>query len=177
MFELQEIDPQHYRKQTRKSTMIIMAMFMVVGLATARLFVHWLGDYSNNLIVLNFMGAFAGLVLTGFIVKWFFKDQPWMKEAMYAWRLKRSLMHITNKLRPIQEAVEAGDEEAMKILRFYHLGLAQMHRLEENSTALIDLQAEKHALETRLREHGIALEQRRFDPQWVERFSHASEAG
>lgn len=168
MFELESIDPKFYRAQTRKSTLIVMAMFIVIGLVTARLFVNWFGEYSNNLIVLNFIGAFVGLVITGFIVKGFFKDQPWMKEAMYAWRLKRNLMQITNRLRPIQEAVEQGDEQAMKILRFYHLGLEQMHRLEDNSSALIDLVAEKHALESKMKDREMDLDQTRFDPSWVE---------
>jgi hypothetical protein len=168
LFELQTIDPKVYRAKTRRSTLIIMAMFVVIGFIFADRFVAWFGEYSNNLIVLNFIGAFFGLVLTGFFVKWFFKDKPWMAEAMYGWRLKRNLMHVTNRLRAVQEAVERGDVEAMKILRFYHLGLEQMHRLEDNSHALIELSAEKRALEKQLEASQVDLQQTCFDPQWLE---------
>lgn len=169
-FELQAMEPSVYRARTRRSTLIIMAMFIVIGFIFAERFVAWFGDYSNNLIVLNFIGAFVGLVLTGFIVKWFFKDKPWMAEAMYGWRLKRNLMHITNRLRAVQEAVARGDAEAMKILRFYHLGLEQMHRLEDNSHALIELSVEKRALEKQLEALQISLEQTRFNPACLESY-------
>lgn len=168
MFEIEVIDPKFYRRQTRRATWIIIGLFLVVGMLTATLFVQWLGPYSNSPMVVNFMGAFAGLVLTGLIVKWFFKDRPWMKEAMYGWRLKRSLMQIGNRLRPLQHAAAQHDVQAMNILRFYHLGLEQMHRLEDNSTALIDLLADKRKLETQMTSLGLELDQLRFDPKWLE---------
>jgi hypothetical protein len=56
----------------------------------------------------------------------------------------------------------------MNILRFYHLGLEQMHRLEDNSTALIDLLADKRKLETQMTSLGLELDQLRFDPKWLE---------
>ena len=146
MFKLEEIDPVFYRKQTRKSTLIIMALFLVIGFITANLAVKWLGDYSNNHIVLNFLGALVGLFITFAIVKLFFVDKPWMLEAMYAWRLKRRLMYIGNVKRQLEEAIENNDPNAMKVMRFYHLGLEQMHKLEDNHHALIDLEAEKKAL-------------------------------
>ncbi len=175
MFEIEEMEPEVYRRQTRKSTLIIMAIFIVIGLVMATSFVEWFGEYSNNHLVLNFIGAFVGLVITGFVVKWFFVNSPWMREAMYGWRLKRSLMHVTNRLRPLKEAAENGDVEAMKILRFYHLGLEQMHRLEDNSHALIDLLAEKRELEEKMKALDLDLNQTRFDPGWVEPYPNETQ--
>ena len=176
MFEIEEMDAAFYRRQTRKATLIIMAIFIVIGMVMATSFVDWFGEYSNNHLVLNLMGAFVGLVITAFVVKWFFVKSPWMREAMYGWRLKRSLMHVTNRLRPIQEAVEKGDTEAMKILRFYHLGLEQMHRLEDNSHAMIELLAEKRGLEEKMTELNLDLNQTSFDPQWVEPYKNEVQA-
>ncbi|MCU7801095.1 MAG: DUF3087 family protein [gamma proteobacterium symbiont of Lucinoma myriamae] len=54
MFKIEDINPVHYRKQTRKSTMIIMGIFIVIGFITARLTVVYFSEYSNNRIRQNF---------------------------------------------------------------------------------------------------------------------------
>lgn len=168
MFKIETIDPKVYRKKTRNATLIVMLMFIIIGFGTAHLAVTTLGEYSNNKLVLNLLGAFVGLMITGLIVKTWFADKAWMKESMYSWRLKRNLMHITNVLQKVKDQVELNDEHAMKVMRFYHLGLEQMHQLEDNNHALIELGAEKRALEVKMTELGQELDQTEFDPQWVE---------
>lgn len=175
MFTIEQIDPVFYRKKTRNATLIIMAVFIVIGFAFASLAVTYLGDYSNNKLVLNLMGALFGLLITAYIIKTFFADKPWMKESMYAWRLKRSLMHITNVHKKVQQAAKNGDEHALKIMRFYHLGLEQMHKLEANSAALIDMEVEKREVEAQIKERGLELNQIEFDPEWVERYKSDDE--
>ena len=170
MFKIEDIDPKYYRKKTRNATIIVMLMFIVIGFSTAYLTVTTLGEYSNNKLVLNLLGAFVGLMITGFIVKTFYADKPWMRESMYAWRLKRNLMYITNVLQKVQDQVDLNDEHAMKVMRFYHLGLTQMHQLEDNNHALIDLTAEKRVLETKMTERGLEMNQTEFDPQWIEEY-------
>lgn len=170
MFTLQEIDPQVYRTKTRNVTLLMMAIFIVIGFGTATTAVEYLGDYSNNHLVLNFMGAFVGLLITAWIMKTFFANKPMMQEALYGWRLKRHLMYVTNRLATIQSAANNGDTQAMKILRFYHLGLTQMHKLEQNSSALIDMTVEKETLEKQMSELGLELNQIEFDPEWTKAY-------
>ncbi|WP_232023537.1 DUF3087 family protein [Thiomicrorhabdus aquaedulcis] len=93
-----------------------------------------------------------------------------MKEAIYGWQLKRNLMHISNVLRQVKEQAEVNNTEALQILRFYHLGLEQMHKLDDNNHALVDLMAEKHATETQMGALGLSLEQISFDPAWIEAY-------
>jgi len=170
MFKIEELDPVTYRKKTRKATLIIMGIFIVIGFITATLAVKWFGEYSSNHLVLNFMGAFVGLMITAAIIKAYFADKPWMAEAIYAWRLKRNLMYISNVMRSLKEAIENEDTQAMKILRFYHLGTEQMHRLEDNNHALIDLLAEKNELENTMNKHGLELNQTEFDMEWADEY-------
>lgn len=167
MFTIENLDPKVYRSKSRNATLIMLGIFIVIGFVFASLSVHYLSPYNSNKLVLNFLGAFVGLMLTAFIVKKFMADKPIMQEAMYGFRLKRNLMYVTNRLRHIQEAVQKGDTKAMKILRFYHLGLTQMHKFEQNSSALLDLEVEKRALENTMRELGLELNQTEFDPEWV----------
>ncbi|WP_198265414.1 DUF3087 family protein [sulfur-oxidizing endosymbiont of Gigantopelta aegis] len=167
MFKIEEIDPVHYRKQTRKSTLIIMGIFIVIGFTTARYTVVYFGEYSDSHIVLNFLGAFVGLLITFGIVNTFFKDANWMKEAMYAWRLKRHIMSIYNAMKPLQEAADQGDIEAIKILRFYHLGTEQMYQLDNNSHGLMELKSQMQALEAKMKEMDIEANQTEFNMESV----------
>jgi len=162
MFKIEDIDPIHYRKQTRKSTMIIMGIFIFIGFITARLTVIYFGENSNNHIILNFLGAFAGLLVTFWIANAFFKDADWMQEAIYGWRLKRHLMYIYNAMSRLQKSADQGDVEAIKILRFYQLGTEQMYRFDNNSHELIELRSKMQELESKMKEMGIEANQTEF---------------
>ncbi len=170
MFKIEEIDPAYYRKQTRKSTLIIMGIFIIIGFMTARYTVIYFGEGSTNHMVLNFLGAFVGLLITFWIVNTFFKDANWMKEAMYAWRLKRHIMTIYNVMPHLQEASERGDIEARKILRFYQLATEQMYRLDNNSHELIELRSQMQELEFKMKEMGIEVNQTEFDIKSVDAY-------
>ncbi|MBE0493733.1 MAG: DUF3087 family protein [Thiomicrospira sp.] len=163
MFEIKEIDPHHYRVKTRNATLRVMALFIALGFLTSYFFPKLFGENPHNLLTLQIMGALIGLGIVFWITAKFFRHQPWMQEAMYGWQLKRSLMHITNAMRPLQEKVEAGDTEAMKILRFYHLGITQMYTFEQNTSGLIDLKVEKDQLAAKMRELGLETEQTQFE--------------
>lgn len=162
MFQIQAIDPQHYRTSTRNATIRIMALFILVGFSTSYGF-YSLFDNPPNPLTLQIIGALIGLGLVFWITATFFKHQPWMKEAMYGWQLKRSLMHLTNAMQSLQKGVDADDIEAMKLMRFYHLGVTQMYTLEQNTTGLIDLKAERDALAARLQRLGVDPEQTCFE--------------
>lgn len=163
MFEIKEIDPHQYRVKTRNATLRVMALFIVIGFLTSYFFPRLFGENPHNLLTLQIMGALIGLGIVFWITAKFFRHQAWMKEAMYGWQLKRSLMHITNAMRPLHEKAEAGDVEAMKILRFYHLGITQMYTFEQNTSGLIDLKSEKEQLEATMRELGLDTEQTQFE--------------
>lgn len=167
MFQLQQIDPAFYRKQTRNATLRVMALFLVIGMITAMTTVEYLKPYNSSLIFLNLFGAAIGLVITGLVVNVFFKNKPWMAEAIYGWRLKRNLLHITNVIDTLKAKADQNDIEALKILRFYHLGLSQMHQLDNNSHELINLKAEKEQLVQKLINLNIDIDQTQFDPEQI----------
>ena len=97
-----------------------------------------------------------------------------MAPAVYSWQLKRSLMSITNVMHHVTAAVEAGDPTAMKLLRFYHLGLSQMHQLDGNSSDHGQLNREMEQHKARMEALGIDTEQTRLDPAWIETVKQAS---
>ena len=168
MFEIRHISPEHYRQQTRKSTLIVAAVFAVLAMSLSALAVVLFGREAGSNFRWNLAGVLLGLALTITLVRKIFWTQTWMASAVYGWQLKRSLMSITNVMHQVEAGVAAGSPEAMKVLRFYHLGLAEMHKLDGNSQALDELGGEVHRHRQAMLERGMDIDQYQLDPVWLD---------
>lgn len=176
MFEIKPLIPEKYRQQTRRSTLIIVLIFLVLGMLLATLAVWLLGEPGGDNFRWNLGGILAGLLLTVALVRFEFWQQPWMAPAVYGWQLKRRLMSITNVMHHVTAGVAAQDPSAMKLLRFYHLGLTQMHQLDGNSSALSQMIAEINRHKASMAALGMDTEQNQLDPAWLDTVKKASAA-
>lgn len=170
MFQIQPFDPDTYRRQTRRNGLIIAAFFAVLAMLLSQLAVKLLGTPGGDNFRWNLGGVLAGVLATAALVRYHFCRQAWMAPSVYGWRLKRALMSITNVMHKVTEGVAANDPTAMKVLRFYHLGLMQMHQLEANSSDLLQMRVEVAAHEQRMQVLGLEADQSRLDPAWLEAF-------
>lgn len=168
MFEIKPLNPQLYRSQTRRSTLIIAVTFAALAVALSSVAVRLFGVPGGDNFSLNLSGVIVALLLTIALVRFLFWPQPWMAAAVYGWQLKRSLMRITNVMHHIKPGVVAHDPAAMKLLRFYHLALAQMHQLDGNTGAHSDLLRDSEQHKEGMLAFGIDPEQTRLDPAWIE---------
>ncbi|MDL5593649.1 DUF3087 domain-containing protein [Bacillus subtilis] len=168
MFEIQPIDAITYRQQTRRSTLIIAVLFLVLAMAFSTVAVALFGEPGGDNLRFNVGGVFAAFLLTAALLRGRFWTQTWMAPAVYGWRLKRSLMSVTNVMHQVTAAVEKDDPTAMKVLRFYHLGLTQMHELDGNSSDHGQLHREVEAHKARMETLGLDTDQTRLDPAWME---------
>jgi hypothetical protein len=168
MFEIQPIDAITYRQQTRRSTLIIAVLFLVLAMAFSTVAVALFGEPGGDNLRFNVGGVFGAFLLTAALLRGRFWTQTWMAPAVYGWRLKRSLMSVTNVMHQVTAAVEKGDPTAMKVLRFYHLGLTQMHELDGNSSDHGQLHREVEAHKARMEALGLDTDQTRLDPAWLE---------
>ena len=116
----------------------------------------------------NLTGVLLALVLTVTLVRTVFLKQRWMASAAYGWRLKRALMRVTNQMHQVKDGVQAGDENALRVLRFYHLGLQEMHHLEGNSSDMLELVAEREQLRETLLARGLPEDQPALYSEWLE---------
>lgn len=173
MFELKPCDPATYRQQTRRSTIIVAVLFLALAMLLSSLAVMLFGEPGGDNFRFNVGGVFAGVLITVALVRGPFWTQPWMAAAVYGWQLKRCLMSVTNVMHKVTERVQANDPTALTVLRFYHLGLTQMHELDANSSAHAQMVSEIEAHKARLQTAGIETEQTRFDPAWIERMKSA----
>ncbi|VXC60799.1 conserved hypothetical protein [Pseudomonas sp. 8Z] len=169
MFEITPIKPEHYRQQTRRITAVVAAIFVVLAMLLATLCVQLFGEAGgDDNFRWNLLGVALGFVLTVVLVRQQFWHRPWMAPAVYGWRLKRSLMRVTNVMHHVKAGVAQGDESAMKLLRFYHLGVTQMHQLDGNSSELSQMVGEINAHCEAMQQRELDVEQTRLDPAWVE---------
>ncbi|NUU38905.1 DUF3087 domain-containing protein [Pseudomonas sp. C2B4] len=174
MFEIQPMNAETYRQQTRRSTLIIALIFLALAMALSTTAVALFGDPGGDNLRFNIGGVFAAVLVMATLMRKVFWTQEWMAPAVYSWQLKRSLMSVTNVMHHVTAAVDAGDPTAMKLLRFYHLGLNQMHQLDGNSSDHGQLIREMDQHKARMEALGIDTEQTRLDPVWIENVKQAS---
>ena len=168
MFEIQPMSPELYRQQTRRSTFVVIAIFLVLAMLCATASTQLFGGPPGDNFKWNLLGVLSGLALTVAVVRQQLWHRPFMAAAAYGWALKRSLMRVTNVMHHVRAGVAAGDETAMKLLRFYHLGVAQMHQLDGNSADLSQMVREIDDHREAMLARGLDPEQSRLDGAWLE---------
>ena len=169
MFELKSMSPEAYRQQTRRSTLYIALLFALLALVISGLAVMLAGVPGGDNFRLNLAGVIVALIVTVGLVRYVFWSQPWMAAAVYGWQLKRSLMRVTNVMHHVTAGVMAGDVSALKLLRFYHLGITQMYQLDANSSELSQMVREIDSHREAMEQQGLDIEQTRLDLAWLER--------
>lgn len=174
MFEIQPQNPERYRSQTRRSTIIIALIFLALAMVLSTTAVELFGEPGGDNLRFNVGGVFVSVLLMAALMRGMFWTQPWMAPAVYGWQLKRSLMSITNVMHQVTAAVEKEDPAAMKLLRFYHLGLSQMHELDGNSSDHSQLTREMDQHKARMEALGIETDQTQLNPAWIEAVKQAS---
>ena len=174
MFEIQSMNADTYRQQTRRSTVILALTFLALAMILSTAAVALFGTPAGENLRFNVGGVFVAVLTMAALMRKVFWRQAWMAPAVYSWQLKRSLMSITNVMHHVTAAVERGDPAAMKLLRFYHLGLDQMHQLDGNSSDHDQLIREMDQHEARMQALGIESGQTRLDPAWLEAVKQAT---
>lgn len=168
MFSITPTNPETYRQQTRRITLFIAGGFILLTLLLSTATVKLFGTPGGDNFRWNLIGVLIGLASTIALVRLHLWSQPWMAPAVYGWQLKRSLMRVTNVMHHVKTALAAGDPAAMKLLRFYHLGVTQMHQLDGNSSDLSQMTREIDQHREAMAAAGLDTEQNRLDPAWLE---------
>ena len=168
IFTLKPMDPKTYRQQTRRSTLIVTVIFVVLAMGGAALFVALFGDASTeDNFKWNLMGVIAGVIVTSLIVRCVFWHQPWMQPAVYNWKLKRHLMQVTNVMHLVTDGIEKNQAAALNLMNFYQQGLLQMYELDGNTHEVDGLNRERRVLVEKMKENGLDSSSQSFDPEWV----------
>ena len=167
-FKLTTIKPEDYRQQTRKATWIIIVVFVALAMLISSLLVMFFGESGGDNFRLNMAGVATGVLITAALVRQVFSKQSWMAANLYGWRLKRSLMSITNVMHNVTAGVAEKNITAMKVLRFYHLGVMQMHQLDANTSEISQMVHEVDQHKQRMQELDIDCDQQVLEPTWIQ---------
>lgn len=167
-FKLANINPEDYRQQTRKATWIIIVVFVALAMLLSSLLVMFFGEPGGDNFRLNIAGVATGVLITAALVRQIFSKQSWMAANLYGWRLKRSLMSVTNVMHHVTAGVAEQNIAAMKLLRFYHLGLMQMHHLDANTSEVSQMVSEVDEHKQRMQELNMDCDQQTLDPAWIQ---------
>ncbi|MBD9484729.1 DUF3087 domain-containing protein [Pseudomonas sp. PDM14] len=168
LFEIQPTNPETYRQQTRRITLCLAAGFILFTLLLSTVTVKLFGTPGGDNFRWNLIGVLAGLATTVAVVRLYLWPRPFMAPAVYGWRLKRSLMRVTNVMHHVKTGVAAGDPAAMKLLRFYHLGVTQMHLLDGNTSELSQMVREIDEHREAMLALGLDPEQNRLEGEWLD---------
>lgn len=168
MFQIQPWSVEKYQAATRKSTLVVVVLFAVLAMLCATIAVQAFGTPEGDNFRYNLGGVLVGLALTAAILRAWLSKQPLMEAAVYGWQLKRSLMSVTNVMHCVEAGVAAGDEYAMQLLRFYHLGVTQMYQLDGNSSGLSQMVHEIDQHKAAMEARGLDSEQTTLYPGWID---------
>jgi hypothetical protein len=83
---------------------------------------------------------------------------------------------VTNVMHQVTAGVLTRDPAAMQLLRFYHLGLTQMHQLDGNSSALNQTLRDSEQHKACMQELAMDTEVSRLDPAWLAAVKQANAA-
>ncbi|MDU9415707.1 DUF3087 domain-containing protein [Pseudomonas solani] len=168
LFDIRPMNPEQYREKTRRIAIGIAVLFIALAMLMATLSVQLFGTPGGDNFRWNLIGVLAGVALTLALVRLQLWPRPFMAPAVYGWRLKRSLMRVTNLMHRVKAGVAVNDPAAMKLLRFYHLGVTQMHQLDGNTSDLSQMVHEIDAHREAMTAQGLDTEQTHLDPAWLD---------
>lgn len=168
MFSLQKIDPETYRQNTRKSSFILIVIFASLSMLLAQFLVSQWGTEEGSNFKLNLAGVLLGLAATWLLLKLVLSKQPFMRDAVYGWHLKRHLMLITNKMHVIKEKASNDLPQAVQLLNFYYHALEHMHRLEGNDGEVLELKVDQQAVQQQMQTLGLDAQNTQLQLHWFE---------
>lgn len=168
LFEIRPMSPELYREKTRRIAIGIAVLFIALAMLFATASVQLFGTPGGDNFRWNLAGVLAGLAVTVGLVRLQFWPRPFMAPAVYGWGLKRSLMRVTNLMHRVKAGVAVNDPAAMKLLRFYHLGVTQMHQLDGNTSDLSQMVREIDAHREAMLALGLDPEQGRLERDWLD---------
>ncbi len=150
-FRFEAHDPEAYRRQSRRASIAMAALFLVLGLCFSQLLTWAFGSS----VWLNALGVLLGLLITSGLIA-VLKERPFMAQVRYGWRLKQSLSRVSAHLPALRRALADDDPAALEVLSFYYQGIAELSHLDGRS--LDDdgeRLAERLAIQQRRREAGL----------------------
>ncbi len=167
--KLLEIDKSRYRKHLKVVFAGIVAVMVIVSLATSTLLIQLFSTPEASHFYHNLAGVIIAAVVTVFGLK-SLRTHPFMHEVVYVWDLKYQLNRIYRKQHKIEPLLEENHVNAMIIMNFMYKGSQQLYTLDDNTITIDALIAKSLALDTRIKEANLTVSTDDYDQSMLAEF-------
>ncbi len=151
---LQNIDKTLYKQKQRKLALCLCAIFFVLAMVLSTLLRNYFGNPEGSNTWVNLTGVLMGLALTAGLFA-LVSNHIALDELRYAWKLKRQVLKIQNKLHQWEKQLEQGDQAAATVIAFYYQGVLQLQMLEGNDFGYSETRQRESRFRNQCRELGL----------------------
>lgn len=166
---LENINKARFKKHLNwfQGTLVVALLLLSVGFSQLYIYL-WSTGESN--FWLNVAGVVTAAGLLGFVVNRI-KEQPFMYEIMYVWRLKNELMRIYRHTKRLDAALAKGESVAY-IIKYFHLhGSKLLYQLEDNTVTMDELNRQIREFDKVLVERHLTISAEDYEPSLLLKLS------
>ena len=170
--KLREIDKNIYKKNLNIVTVGLVAGLIILSLVFGTGLIAIFGAdtslsagrdvESTGNFHLNLLGVILAAVVCGGGL-WRIKDNPFLGEVYYVWRLKALHNRIYRQLKIIKSAADADNIDAFIILSFYYTSQKQVYLLDNNTLTMPKLEQDIAELEETITRLGLSVSPDMFE--------------
>ena len=154
--KLRQIDKKRYSKHYKIVFVAIAIELIVISLVSSTLLISWFGSADESHFILNLVGVVVAALIALYAV-YHYRNNPFMDEVVYVWKLKKQLNLIYRKQHKIEPLIEDNNVDAMVIMNYMYQGSKQLYELDDNTITLGDLAVKARHLHTKLEEKELKL--------------------
>jgi len=175
--KLREIDKNIYKKNLNIVSMGLVAGLIILSLVFGTALIAIFGVdtslasaaevESTGNFHLNLLGVILAAVVCGGGL-WRIKDNPFLVEVYYVWRLKALHNRIYRQLKFIKAAASSDNIDAFIILIFYYTSQKQVYQLDNNTLTMPKLEQDIVQLEETITELGLSVSPDMFEESMLQ---------
>lgn len=151
---LRNIDKTLYKQKQRKLALSLCVIFFIFAMVFSTVLRNYFGNPEGANTWVNLTGVLLGLALTAGLFA-LFSNHASLDEVRYAWKVKRQVLKIQNKLHHWEALLEKGDQTAATVISFYYQGVLQLQMLDGNDFGYSETRQRESRFRNQCRELGL----------------------
>lgn len=164
-----EIDKTRYRRHFNIVMIACVAFLVVSSLTISQILIAIFPSQTGSHFHWNLLGVVVSVLIVGAVFR-HYKENPFLTEVFYVWKLKQALNLVSRKMLKLQNAAKMGDANAMLALQFSYAGSRQLWMLDDNTITLTNLDKSQAELDELLKKYNITVDINQYDSDLLKAF-------
>ena len=164
-----DIDKSRYRRHLNIVIVACITLLTLGSLGIAQLLIALFPAQEGTHFHWNLLGVIVTVSFIGAVFK-VKKNDPFLAEVLYVWRLKQALNLVTRKMAKLKQAATMGDANAMLALQFSYTGSRQLWMLDDNTITMDSLEKSQNELDALLLKYNVCLDIDSYHKQLLKAF-------